>query len=60
MAGSKSVKPFNLENRKNSSGSAVTKVDIFQWKNTLIDNLKRETDLSTERGGEMGFRERAQ
>ena len=46
MAGSKSVKLFNLEDRKNSSGSAITEVDIFQWKNTLIDNLKRETDFA--------------
>ena len=46
MAGSKSVKLFNLEDRKHSSGTAITEVDIFQWKNTLIDNLKRETDFA--------------
>ena len=46
MAGSKSVKLFNLEDRKNSSGSAITEVDIFQWKNTLLDNLRRETDFA--------------
>ena len=46
MAGSKSVKLFNLEDRKNSSGTAITEVDIFQWKNTLIDNLKRENDFA--------------
>ena len=56
MALSKSVKLFNLEDRKNSSGSAITEVDIFQWKNTLIDNLKRETDfadLCTSRPGRL-------
>ena len=40
---SKSVKLFNLEDRKNSAGF-VTEIDIFQWKNTLLDNLKRESD----------------
>ena len=48
---SKSVKLFNLEERKNLTGTAITEVDIFQWKNTLIDNLKRDTefqDLCTE------------
>ena len=42
---SKSVKLFNLEERKNSTGTAITEVDIFQWKNTLIDNLKRDTEF---------------
>ena len=41
---SKSVKLFNLEDRKNT-GSAITEVDIFQWKNSLLDNLKREVDF---------------
>ena len=41
---SKSVKLFNLEERKNSTGTAITEVDIFQWKNTLIDNLKRDPE----------------
>ena len=46
MAGTgKSVKLFNLEDRKNQSGTAITEVDIFQWKNTLLDNLKREPDF---------------
>ena len=42
---SKSVKLFNLEERKNTSGTAITEVDIFQWKNTLIDNLKRDPEF---------------
>ena len=42
--GGKSVKLFNLEERKNTTG-AITEVDIFQWKNTLLDNLKREPDF---------------
>ena len=46
MSGSKSVQPFNLEDQKNSSESAVTEVDIFQWKNTLSENLKRGTDFA--------------
>ena len=41
---SKSVKLFNLEDRKVQSGS-ITEVDIFQWKNTLLDNLKRDPDF---------------
>ena len=40
----KSVKLFNLEDRKNQSGP-ITEVDIFQWKNTLLDNLKNEADF---------------
>lgn len=43
---SKSVKLFNLEERiKSTTGTAITEVDIFQWKNTLIDNLKRDTEF---------------
>ena len=41
----KSVKLFNLEERKNTTG-AITEVDIYQWKNTLLDNLKREPDFA--------------
>ena len=41
---SKSVKLFNLEDRKNLSGS-ITEVDIFQWKNTLLDNLKKDPEF---------------
>ena len=41
---SKSVKLFNLEERKTTTGS-ITEVDIFQWKHTLIDNLRREDDF---------------
>ena len=41
---SKSVKLFNLEERKNQTGS-VTEVDIYQWKNTLIDNLSKEPEF---------------
>ena len=40
---SKAVKLFNLEERKNAAGS-VTEIDIFQWKNALLDNIKREKD----------------
>ena len=46
MAGnSKSFKLFNLEKRKSQKGS-ITEIDIFQWKNTLLDNLKRENDFA--------------
>ena len=45
MATGKSVKLFNLEDRKVQAGCAITEVDIFQWKNTLLDNLKREPDF---------------
>ena len=46
MAGnSKSVKLFNLEDRKSQNGS-ITEVDIFQWKNKLLDNLKREANFA--------------
>ena len=41
---SKSVKLFNLEDRKNQTGS-VTEVDIYQWKNTLIDNLSKDPEF---------------
>ena len=41
---SKSVKLFNLEDRKNNTGT-ITEVDIFQWKNTLLDHLRREPDF---------------
>ena len=41
---SKSVKLFNLEDRKIATGT-ITEVDVFQWKNTLLDNLRREPDF---------------
>ena len=44
-ASGKSVKLFNLEERKNTTG-AITEVDIFQWKNTLLDNLRKEPDFA--------------
>ena len=40
----KSVKLFNLEDRKNQTGS-VTEIDIYQWKNTLIDNLSKDPEF---------------
>jgi len=43
--GGKSVKLFNLEERKYSTGT-ITEVDIFQWKNTLLDNLRREPEFT--------------
>ena len=45
MTTMKSVKLFNLEERKTQTGS-ITEVDIFQWKNTLLDNLKKETEFN--------------
>ena len=42
---SKSVKLFNLEERKTTSG-AITEIDIFQWQQTLLDNLRREPDYA--------------
>ena len=44
MATSKSVKLFNLEDRKNQTGS-ITEVDIYQWKNTLLDNLSKDSEF---------------
>ena len=44
MAQRKGVKLFNLEDRKTLSG-AITDVDIFQWKSTILDNLKREDEF---------------
>lgn len=44
MATSKSVKLFNLEDRKNLTGS-ITEVDIYQWKNTLLDNLSKDSEF---------------
>ena len=44
MTTSKSVKLFNLEERKGQTGS-ITEVDIFQWKHTLLDNIKKETEF---------------
>ena len=55
MAGSKSVKPFNLENRKNSSVYAkvletctMASLHIRLWKN--IDSLLRERETEEEYG----------
>ena len=63
---SKSVKLFNLEERKTTTGS-ITEVDIFQWKHTLIDNLRRDDDFKdhiketarwgTDRGKDRGFQD---
>ena len=41
---SKSVKLFNLEERKTDTG-LITDVDIYQWKNTLLDHLRREPEF---------------
>ena len=41
----KSVKVFNLEERKNSLG-AITEVDVFQWRNTILDNISRNADYT--------------
>ena len=41
---SKSVKLFNLEYRKNLTGS-ITEVDIYEWKNTLLDNLSKYSEF---------------
>ena len=43
---SKSVKLFNLEERKTTSG-AITEIDIFQWQQTLLDNLRRNLIMLT-------------
>ena len=44
MTTSKSVKLFNLEERKSQNGS-ITEVDIYQWKNTLLDNLSKDSEF---------------
>ena len=45
MAQKKGIKLFNLEDRKNNN-EAITDIDIFQWKSTLLDNLKRDNDFA--------------
>ena len=40
----KSVKLFNLEDRKNQTGS-VTEIDIYQWKNKLVGNLSKDPEF---------------
>ena len=40
---SKSVKLFNLEERKATTGS-ITEIDVFQWRSALLDNIRREAD----------------
>ena len=47
MASYKSTKLFNLEDRKRQTGKATTEVDIFQWKSTLLEEL-RKNDQFTE------------
>ena len=37
----KSTKLFNLEDRKRQTGQPTTEVDIFQWKSTLLEELRK-------------------
>ena len=41
MTNYKSSKLFNLEDRKRQTGKPTTEVDIFQWKSTLLEELRR-------------------
>ena len=59
---SKAVKLFNLEDRKNAAGT-ITEIDIFQWKNALMDNIKRDKEyqehcLETSRWGPQNEKDR--
>ena len=46
MASYKSSKLFNLEERKRQTGRATTEIDIFQWKSTLIEELRKNVPFT--------------
>ena len=43
----KSSKLFNIEDRKRQTGIATTEVDVFQWKSTLLEELRKNNDFTT-------------
>ena len=42
----KSSKLFNLEDRKRQTGKATTEVDVFQWKSTLLEELRKNAEFT--------------
>ena len=42
----KSSKLFNLDDRKRQTGKAITEVDIFQWKSTLLEELRKNPQFT--------------
>ena len=43
----KSSKLFNIEDRKSQTGIATTEVDVFQWKSTLLEELRKNDAFTT-------------
>ena len=46
MATYKSSKLFSLEERKRQTGKATSEVDIFQWKSTLVEELRKNASFT--------------
>ena len=47
MAGQyKSSKLFNLDDRKRQTGRPITEVDVFQWKSTLLEELRKNAQFT--------------
>ena len=46
MAAYKSSKLFSLEERKRQTGKATSEVDIFQWKSTLVEELRKNASFT--------------
>ena len=46
MTNYKSTKLFNLKERKRQTGKATTEVDIFQWKSTLLEELRKNDQFT--------------
>ena len=46
MTNYKSSKLFNLEDRKRQTGKPTTEVDIFQWKSTLLEELRKNDQFT--------------
>ena len=42
----KSTKLFNIEERKRQTGFPTTEVDIFQWKSTLLEELRKNAPFT--------------
>ena len=42
----KSSKVFNLEERKRQTGKATSEIDVFQWKSTLLEELRKNADFT--------------
>ena len=42
----KSSKLFNLEERKRQTGRSITEVDVFQWKSTILEELRKNAQFT--------------